>query len=74
LKQTHLDGITHHLDSLNPENVLRRGYAMIQRKTGEFLTSARRAATGEELTVLMHDGQFNVTVEEANGKGAIDEL
>jgi exodeoxyribonuclease VII large subunit len=48
------------LDSLNPTNVLARGYSVVQRAGGEVVTGPQDTTTGEELTVHAAMGLYNV--------------
>lgn len=52
------------LASLDPEAVLRRGYALVQRATGEPVTSVAAALPGERLAISVHDGTFAAVVSD----------
>lgn len=46
----------------DPHNVLKRGYAMIQHKSNN-ISSTSTLKTGDEITVLMHDGKAQATID-----------
>lgn len=48
---------------LSPQALLARGYSIVTRKNGILLTSARDVARGEEISIRMHDGDIDVTVQ-----------
>ncbi|MEP0822865.1 MAG: exodeoxyribonuclease VII large subunit [Ignavibacterium sp.] len=49
------------LEALSPQNVLRRGYALV-RKNGRVVTRARELAEGEGAEIQFHDDTVNVKV------------
>jgi exodeoxyribonuclease VII large subunit len=56
-----LDGVTRIMASLNPDNVLARGYVRVTASDGRTLTN-REAAMGESsLTLHFRDGVMDVT-------------
>lgn len=56
------------LQALNPMNVLARGYAIIE-SDGRPVSRVSALATGEHITLLMHDGRRNAIVEEEQDEG-----
>jgi exodeoxyribonuclease VII large subunit len=51
------------LDDLNPENILKRGYAIASKKrNGEILTDVARISKGEEVTIRLYKGSLDATV------------
>jgi exodeoxyribonuclease VII large subunit len=50
------------LASLDPRQVLKRGYAIVSRKGG-YVTSAAEVRGGEALGVEFHDGSVRVRTE-----------
>ncbi len=52
------------IKALNPESVLKRGYALIQ-KNDAYISSVYNVNTDDILTIQMHDGQFGVKVQTA---------
>jgi exodeoxyribonuclease VII large subunit len=59
LQSMHIKGMQHRLESLNPNAVLARGYAVVTRKDDSSVVS-RVAQAGEEMTVRVSDGEFEV--------------
>lgn len=59
LNVANIDGISKRLQSLNPEGILSRGYAIITRKEDGVLVSKIAQAQGE-LKVRVSDGEFEV--------------
>ncbi|NER48880.1 MAG: exodeoxyribonuclease VII large subunit [Symploca sp. SIO1A3] len=69
----HLSRATQHcqllqqkLATLNPNHVLKRGYAVV-RSTGKIVRQATDLAPGEELQIQLEEGQVTVTVKEVLG-------
>ena len=60
-KLTALDSLGRMLESLNPENVKKRGYACV-RSGDEFLTDIGMVEQGRSLTVEMKGGEFDARV------------
>ncbi|MBR5258375.1 MAG: exodeoxyribonuclease VII large subunit [Clostridia bacterium] len=60
-KLTTLDALRRMLESLNPENVKKRGYACV-RAGDEFLTDIGMVEQGQSLTVEMNSGEFDARV------------
>jgi exodeoxyribonuclease VII large subunit len=59
LQSNHVNGISKRLQSLNPEGVLSRGYAIITRKDDGTVVSQVSQAHGE-MKVRVSDGEFEV--------------
>jgi exodeoxyribonuclease VII large subunit len=59
LHQSNVDGISKRLQSLNPEGVLSRGYAIITRQSDGLVVSKVSQAQGD-LKVRVSDGEFEV--------------
>ena len=59
LQSSNIDGISKRLQSLNPEGVLSRGYAIITRKEDNAVVSKVSQAHGE-MKVRVSDGEFEV--------------
>jgi exodeoxyribonuclease VII large subunit len=63
LETTRLSGLGDHLSSLNPMDVLKRGYAFVTRKSDQKLISqTRQVFAGDQLSVQVQDGSFAVQV------------
>jgi len=52
------------LDALNPDAVLKRGFALVTNEAGAAIQSASGLVPGQPLTLRFHDGRTNVQVEE----------
>jgi exodeoxyribonuclease VII large subunit len=59
LQITHVKGMQRRLEALNPNAVLRRGYAVVTRKDDGSVVS-RVAQAGDEMNVRVSDGEFEV--------------
>jgi exodeoxyribonuclease VII large subunit len=64
LQRTRLASLEQSLAVLNPQAVLRRGYAIVSLATGKAVRSVEQVQTGDHLRVRLADGQFGVQVEE----------
>jgi exodeoxyribonuclease VII large subunit len=51
------------LDALDPQRVLERGYALVEREDGRLLTSVSSAAAGEPITVVLRDGRIAAHID-----------
>ena len=51
------------LSALNPESILKRGYAVLTADDGSTIYQVGQVSTGEHLQVRVSDGEFEVTVE-----------
>lgn len=59
-----LNGLSLRLGALDPNAVLRRGYAIVQRKdTAAVVTSAAKVTVGDQLGVTVAEGSFDARVE-----------
>ena len=56
------------LDARSPLKVLRRGYAMTQKDSGELVRSVDQVEPGDRITVSLSDGCLNATVVEKRSK------
>jgi exodeoxyribonuclease VII large subunit len=63
LQQTQLGALTQRLDTLNPQAVLHRGYAIISDPAGQVISFTRQVSTGDLLKVTVSDGEFDARVE-----------
>jgi exodeoxyribonuclease VII large subunit len=52
------------LDTLSPLGVLRRGYSLTRRPSGEIVRTASQVAPGDPVTVLLHEGSLDCHVVE----------
>jgi exodeoxyribonuclease VII large subunit len=56
-----LDILTERVKNLSPENVLKRGYAMIV-KNEQLIVSAKQINKGDEVKIVMKDGEHLATI------------
>lgn len=63
-KKERLTKISDHLRSLNPNNLLKKGYSIIKTANGSLVLSAKDLRINEQLTVLLHDGRITATTNE----------
>jgi exodeoxyribonuclease VII large subunit len=64
IQTTRLSGLMQRLGSLNPQAVLRRGFAVVTHTDGRLVRSARQVKVEEALNVRVEDGQFRVKVSD----------
>jgi len=62
--QQHCHWLEQKLSTLNPEAVLKRGYALIRQEEGEVVRSTLQLAPGQSLHIQLAQGTLNVTVLE----------
>jgi exodeoxyribonuclease VII large subunit len=61
LARERFEGMERRLASLDPQAVLQRGYAVVQRTAdGSLVTSTAEVQSDDELNVTVHDGSFGV--------------
>jgi len=63
VSKAHLKGLEQNLASLNPQAVLRRGYAIIQHQDGSLVSMAKQVRRNDRLTIRLQDGEFPAIVE-----------
>lgn len=54
------------LEQLNPDTVLKRGYALVSSQSGAAVLSVGKVEPGQAVTIRLHDGSFNAEVTEKN--------
>lgn len=64
LHQIQLRGSVNRLLALDPERILRRGYALIQREDGSLVYAAAQAQAGEIVFARLWDGVLKTRIEE----------
>lgn len=64
-----LDRLWRIADSLNPDQVLKRGYARVENRTGKSVTTAEQAHTTGALALVFADGRVEARVERGAGGG-----
>lgn len=60
LSKSQLAGLSDRLETVNPEAVLKRGYAIVSRMNGDVIHSTTQVSPGERLSVRVTDGVFPV--------------
>ncbi|MET0247701.1 MAG: exodeoxyribonuclease VII large subunit [Sphingomonas sp.] len=64
-----LEGASRLLDSVNPDNLLQRGYVRVgARPSGKVITTAEEARAAGAITLQFRDGPIDARVERAGGK------
>jgi exodeoxyribonuclease VII large subunit len=58
--------------SLNPTNLLQRGYAMVEKRNGGVVTSSDQARAAGALTLRFADGAVDARVERPGGKPYVE--
>lgn len=70
LKDSRLKSLADRLQSLNPLEVMKRGFCLASDQKGRLLTSSRQLAVGEDILVAFQDGEAGCrvkTVKERSG-------
>ena len=62
-----MQGIAESLRLCGPENVLRRGFAMIRSKGGDYLYSTDDLTTGKRIELIMRDGTAEAEIKNKEG-------
>ena len=63
-RQTKVDNLRKILDVINPQQVLERGYALVeQTKNGRLVQDKKQVSTGENITVTLRRGRLYARVE-----------
>jgi exodeoxyribonuclease VII large subunit len=68
LQRTRLASLDQSLAALNPQAVLRRGYAIVTSPHGKVVRSVEQVQSGDHLRVRVADGQFVAQVEEGSAE------
>ncbi len=56
--------LSEHLRSVNPKNLLNKGYALLQKNDGSLILSAKEVEPTTHLTALLHDGKIEATINQ----------
>ena len=64
LAQKQLEGYAARLKSVNPDNVIKRGYSVTLDESGKPITSVKQAHKGQRLNTKLKDGIIVSTIEE----------
>ncbi len=60
-KQQKLAALSEHLHSLNPKNILKKGYSILKTKSGSVILSAEELSSQSTFTAFLHDGRIDAT-------------
>ncbi len=66
-RQMQFDGVSGRLSSVNPLNILKRGYAFVE-NNGAPVKSVTQLQVGEQITIRVVDGEVNATVNDKEKK------
>jgi exodeoxyribonuclease VII large subunit len=66
IKQHNLLRLSQNLQHLNPQAVLTRGYAFVQNKLGEIVTSNQQLHSGDEVKLTFGIGSADATINETS--------
>jgi exodeoxyribonuclease VII large subunit len=69
LQVVKLSGLAKQLDSLNPDSVLRRGYAIVSNRDGVIISSVNQVQIGDWMNIHVTDGNIPVNVTDRNSAG-----
>ena len=64
-----LAGLQARLAAANPAGLLRRGYALVEKASGQVIRSAEQVKPGERVRVRLHQGALSCEVREVNLEG-----
>lgn len=64
INRTRLTGLEMHLNSLNPQAILERGYSIVTQVDGSLVHSIKQVQPDDNLQVQVSDGEFMVRVQE----------
>lgn len=65
-KKQRLATLSEHLRSLNPKNLLKKGYSLLTTPTGSVIFSAKELQINQSFNLLLHDGQVDATATKIN--------
>lgn len=63
-KKEQLATLSAHLHSLNPKNLLKKGYSILQSADGSLILSAQTMAPKQTFTALLYDGKVEATINQ----------
>ncbi len=61
-KKEKLKGLQEHLRSIDPRNLLRKGYSLLFSGTGSLILSVKQLTPTQPFTALLHDGKINAQI------------
>ena len=66
-RKARLDTVAQHLSLLNPQQVLARGYSLVQDANGHLVSDARKLSVGDELHIRFNKGRVHTRVQDLCG-------
>jgi exodeoxyribonuclease VII large subunit len=63
LQRVRLEGIRSRVEALNPNAILQRGFAILQRPDGKMIRKAGEVRAGDRVDVRLNDGKLATRVE-----------
>lgn len=67
-KKQQLNEQTHLLNAIAPQNILQRGYAIVQNTKGKVITTAQQTQAGQTLVLTLAQGKLDVQVAKQQGQ------
>ena len=67
-KKQQLNEQTHLLNAIAPQNILQRGYAIVQNTKGKVITAAQQTQAGQTLVLTLAQGKLDVQVAKQQGQ------
>jgi len=61
-----------HLESLNPQQVLKRGYALVRDEQGKMIDTIRKVNPGQNVIIQLHDGRMSAGIHKTEPNSKID--
>ena len=71
-EQTALQYLIVHLRSLDPQQTLKRGYALVNDDQGKLIDSICKVNPGQNVTIRLHNGKFSAGVHKTEPNSKID--
>ncbi len=63
-KKERLKNLTDHLRSIDPRNLLKKGYSVLFSESGSVILSAKNLHPAQPFTALLHDGKISATIQQ----------
>ena len=73
-QRQHLESTTRTLQAISPLNTIGRGYAVLRKPTGEWVTAVTQVAPGSALTAHLQDGSLDIQVTSADADNHLPEI
>jgi exodeoxyribonuclease VII large subunit len=71
-EQTAFKHLTVHLQSLDPQQTLKRGYALVNDDQGKLIDNIRKVKPGQSVNIQLHNGRFNASVHKTQPNSKIE--